>query len=105
MSTEPKLDPAKRYWIDPERQKAAEEGGVYSFGVAPETGCGGCRFWKAGHTNVGACHRRAPTIASQKFYVAETYGNPVDWSHKDWPVTYSNDWCGDWEARNVSRET
>ena len=53
--------------------------------------CDKCRFWRQGMSMrhgqlLGNCHRLAPK-PRRKVRQAR------------WPVTYQDDWCGEWKAR------
>ena len=44
--------------------------------------CSNCRFWRKAVQD-GLCHRHAP--------------EPIQGQDQRWPVTFSRDWCGEWE--------
>ncbi len=53
--------------------------------------CGRCRYWhrpdkKKGE--IGQCRRHPPQVVAEDLGDIET----------EWPETYSDDWCGDFEA-------
>lgn len=52
--------------------------------------CGTCRFWDGDRYSDGECHRHAPSSDPQgeRMYI--------------WPRTYSNQWCGEYEAKPVN---
>lgn len=61
--------------------------------------CETCRFWGQRHPDRGDCQRHAP-VASPRPRM-DGLGVTVD---TVWPQTWSNQWCGDYEARQPPRE-
>ena len=63
--------------------------------------CTDCRYWfamplsKETDTGLkivaGKCHRGPPVLVSL---------DPMDIGMVVWPTTQSNDWCGEWSARD-----
>jgi len=63
--------------------------------------CETCRFWDGrkwagGVWQAQACRRHAPIAPSEQKYFTETDG-PQDYTHRRFPITNFDDWCGDYE--------
>ena len=50
--------------------------------------CGNCRWWDAGPTGSGSCHRQPPTAGSDDVF----------------PVTHRIDRCGEWSDASITPE-
>ena len=50
--------------------------------------CGNCRWWDAGPTGSGSCHRQPPTAGSDDVF----------------PVTHKIDRCGEWSDASITPE-
>lgn len=82
--------------------------------------CETCRFWDTGGLagdgdvpgNSGDCRRRAPqivmaqtpalladwsTIRGDGPHAGKVDIDPADEARRVWPLTYSWDWCGEWQ--------
>lgn len=67
--------------------------------------CKGCRFWLAQDKYdgcLGLCRRYAPYPATVNVTDLESDGKNASPTHESfWPVTASEEWCGEWtEARS-----
>ena len=50
--------------------------------------CGNCRWWDAGPTGSGSCHRQPPVAGSDDVF----------------PVTHGTDRCGEWSDASITPE-
>jgi len=55
----------------------------------PERTCENCRWWSAGPTGYGYCHRRPPIISN---------------SDECFPSTHKSCWCGEWADASITPE-
>ena len=60
-------------------------------------GCHDCRYWFV-EDGVGYCRRNPPSPA------APTPPPGEDDEHGTWPVTYPEDWCGEWARETRSHD-
>lgn len=68
-------------------------------GKETDDGCPNCRFWvEIGEKPYasGECHRYAPAPAPLSTLGEPAHNEPHNVAM--WPVTASEDWCGDWEC-------
>jgi hypothetical protein len=65
--------------------------------------CDSCRYWDLVDTDPspdGECHRHAPTVMLCQL----TGESPRDAGyHCVWPLTWADEWCGEWEPRRDQR--
>lgn len=55
--------------------------------------CATCFFWKdlPNATNRGRCQARPPIVVAAS-----------DYPRTQWPITFSEDWCGEWRQKPTS---
>ena len=65
--------------------------------------CNTCRFWKRNDKDIrgrgGECRRARPdpmVLTEKKVPGGVNYVDHVG----AWPLTFANDWCGEWESTN-----
>jgi hypothetical protein len=51
--------------------------------------CENCRWWSAGPTGYGYCHRRPPIVSN---------------SDESFPSTHKSVWCGEWSNASITPE-
>ncbi len=64
--------------------------------------CQNCRWWDqwTDHPNQGLCRVAAPASTNVTDDPEEASPRGLGWcSYPEWPVTYDNDWCGEFAAR------
>ena len=54
-----------------------------------ERRCENCRWWSAGPTGYGYCHRRPPIVSN---------------SDESFPSTHKSVWCGEWADKTITPE-
>jgi len=54
-----------------------------------ERRCENCRWWGAGPTGYGYCHRRPPIVSN---------------SDESFPSTHKSVWCGEWADASITPE-
>jgi hypothetical protein len=54
-----------------------------------ERRCENCRWWSAGPTGYGYCHRRPPIVSN---------------SDESFPSTHKSVWCGEWADASITPE-
>jgi hypothetical protein len=63
--------------------------------------CSGCRFWlnwDSEMTNLGECHRFPPRMASaHRVEGDQTLFSTVRPEDGGWPLTYPDEWCGEFQ--------
>jgi Bacterial RNA polymerase, alpha chain C terminal domain len=62
-----------------------------------EAQCVNCRFWLAGHEDIGECRRRAPLPTLRPLHCPD---GALGTQFAYWPVTSNNSWCGEFEAKS-----
>ena len=54
-----------------------------------ERTCENCRWWSAGPTGYGYCHRRPPIVSN---------------NDESFPSTHKSCWCGEWADKTITPE-
>jgi len=54
-----------------------------------ERRCENCRWWSAGPTGYGYCHKRPPIVSD---------------SDESFPSTHKSVWCGEWADKTITPE-
>ena len=74
--------------------------------------CCNCRFWDRkfkdqiwDHGFAAECKRYPPVLEVREVAIdterIESNGHMIDPSRFSWPITWENDWCGEFKAANV----
>ena len=57
--------------------------------MTTERTCENCRWWSAGPTGYGYCHKRPPIVSD---------------SDESFPSTHKSVWCGEWAGASITPE-